>query len=57
MSVLPVDTVHWSVPWINETEMLDVTDPHFAFGVNTLSDYPSSVKYTNLSIDIHHDTL
>ena len=36
MFVVPADTVHWSVPWINETEMLDVTYPNFAIGVNTL---------------------
>ena len=55
MSVLPADTVHWSVPWINETGMLDVTQPVFEIDVNTLSDYPSSVKGPDLGIDIHHD--
>ena len=55
MSVLPADTIHWSIPWSNETEMLDATCEHFEFPVNTLSDCSLSVKRPNLGIDIHQD--
>ena len=55
MSVVPADTAHWSIPWSNETEMLDVTGPNFAIRVNTLLECPMSVKCPNRGIDIHHD--
>ena len=46
MSILPADTVHWSIPWTNETEMLDVTYPGFEFQVNTILECPD-VKCPN----------
>ena len=54
MSILPADIIHWSIPWSNEAEMLDVTFPQFAFRVNTFLECPINVKCPNLGIDIHH---